>query len=327
MPDKKYKIAVIGPIPRDHITTYKGQEVDKYGCITHPIVVLSKLFGDEADIYPVTHIRKSDLEPISKIFSDLPGVKQDYIYTKHDGGDIINLRFIDQNERVKTMTGFMPPITSEDIKPLLDSDLFLFLPVTDFEIPLETLKSIKQHSNGITILDAHGPTKTMTVLGDRLLKLWIDRDNWLPYIDVLKMNLNEAKCCWFKTDCELEELEEDEPLPLEEIPNFARHCFKFGVKALYITLDVRGALVYFQDNGDLKEVLVPAVPVDIMNIVDSTGCGDTFAGGLAYSLLTNGDYVEAAKYANVMGAQCLQGVSFESFQPLTEVKKVIENTY
>ena len=35
--------------------------------------------------------------------------------------------------------------------------------------------------------------------GDRANRLWIERDAWLPYIDILKMNLEEAGCSWFPT--------------------------------------------------------------------------------------------------------------------------------
>ena len=59
--NKKYQIAILGPIPRDHITTYKGKVIEKYGCITHPVIVLSHLFGDEAHIIPVSHIREVDV--------------------------------------------------------------------------------------------------------------------------------------------------------------------------------------------------------------------------------------------------------------------------
>ena len=38
-----YNIAVIGPIPRDRITTYKGEVFEKYGCVTHPVIAISKL--------------------------------------------------------------------------------------------------------------------------------------------------------------------------------------------------------------------------------------------------------------------------------------------
>ena len=324
--NKKYKIAVIGPIPRDHIITYKGQEISKYGGISHPIFVLSKLFDQKAEIIPVTHIRKIDEPAIKKLLQDLPGVNMQHINSEQDQGDVIELRFLDQTERVKSMRAFMNPITIADVKNILDSDLFLFLPVSDFEVSLNTLKFIKEHTNSTIIFDAHGPTKIMTGLGDRLSKFWIDRDLWLPYIDILKMNRKETKYCWYKKRYSLEQLENEIQLDKNELPNLARHCFKFGVKALYITWDIHGCLVYTPDqNGEPQEHVVE--PVEVDNIIDSTGCGDAFAGGLAFGLLTTNDYIKAAQFGNALGAQCTQGTNHNGFKPYAETIKQIQQTY
>ena len=266
-----YQIAVIGPTPRDHITTFKNKVIEKYGCITYPVILLAKLFAGTARIYPVSHIRKPDEAAIKQLFRNLPGVDSTHISSTADRGDVIKLRFLDQNERVKTMSAFMNPIIPADIKHLTACDAFLFLPVTDFEIALETLQFIKENSQGLVIFDAHGQTKTVTSLGDRLFKFWVDRDRWLPYIDILKMNLREAKYCAFKHRYSLEELEDDEPISMDCLPEFAAYCFSKGVKAIYITMDSRGCLVYTQEDGKVKEQLVPAVTIN--NIIDSTGCG------------------------------------------------------
>ena len=37
------RIGLVGPIPKDTITTHRGEEIEKYGCITHPAIGLSKL--------------------------------------------------------------------------------------------------------------------------------------------------------------------------------------------------------------------------------------------------------------------------------------------
>ena len=41
--ESQYKIAVLGPIPYDHITTSTGREIEKYGCVTHPAIALARL--------------------------------------------------------------------------------------------------------------------------------------------------------------------------------------------------------------------------------------------------------------------------------------------
>lgn len=322
---KHFKIAVLGPIPRDHITTFRDEVIEKYGCIMHPAIALSILLGEEGTIYPVTHVRAKDVDAIKEILREYPNIDSTYITCNNDHGDVIQLRFIDQNKRLEKQTGFMDPIVPGDVKNLLDCDAFVFLPVTDFEISLATLKFIKKYSKGIILFDAHGPTNVMTVLGDRLMKFWVDRDQWLPYIDILKMNLEEAKCSFYHKRYSLSELENDYQLSRDELPNFARHCFSLGVKALYITLDAEGCLAYYPKNGALTENLIPAVKVS--EVVDTTGCGDSFAGGLIYGWLTTNDWIKAAQYGNVLGAQRTQGKTFKVFKPLAETQRMVEDNY
>ncbi|NNK79998.1 MAG: carbohydrate kinase family protein, partial [Flavobacteriales bacterium] len=182
-----YNIAVLGPIPKDHITTHHGEVIEKYGCAMHPTVALSKLLEGEGTVIPVSHVRKVDEQPIKKILEKHANIRLDHITSFRNQGAVINLEFKDQNNRIEKQTGFMNPIVPEDIKDLLHCDVFVCVPITDYEVPLQTLSYIKDNSDATIIFDAHGPTNTVTTSGDRHLKFWLDRDIWLPYIDVLKM--------------------------------------------------------------------------------------------------------------------------------------------
>jgi len=154
----------------------------------------------------------------------------------------------------------------------------------------------------------------------------VERDIWLPFIDVLKMNLEEANCSWFEKEYSMDELEGNEEIAEEKLPDFAAHCLSSGLKALYVTLDERGVMLYTMENGNLKEELVP--PVKVENVIDTTGCGDSFAGGLAFGLLKDkNDYILAAQYGNVLGAQRTQGKTFDVFKSLAETNQMIRETY
>ncbi|KPJ67238.1 MAG: carbohydrate kinase [Coxiella sp. DG_40] len=321
----KYKIAVLGPIPRDHITTFRGEIIKKYGGINHATIALARLLDKKSTIIPVAHVRKKDEQPIKKILKNYTNVDVHHIDSKVDQGDVIKLRFIDKNKRLEKQTGFMNPINPEDVENLMDCDAFIILPVTDFEISLETLKFIKTHSKGLVIFDAHGPTTIVTSSGDRLMKFWIDRDNWLSYIDILKLNLDEAKCSWFHKEYKPEKLEKGYQFDLANVPPFAQHCLDIGVKAVYLTLDERGCISYFKKNKQIKEQSTPAIKVE--NIVDTTGCGDAFAAGLAFGILTTGDYIKAAQYGNAVGAQRTQGKDFSVFKTFAETKQMIDKAY
>lgn len=323
---KPFKVAVLGPIPRDHITTHKGEVIEKYGCATHTAIGLSRLLDKRGTVWPVAHVRKQDLPGVLEVLAPYPNIKTAKVTDTADQGDIIQLTFVDQNNRLEKQTGFMNPIVAADLEGLLDADVFVCVPITDYEVPLDTLKYIKAHSRGLIIFDAHGPTNTVTTLGDRLIRFWIDRDMWLPYIDVLKMNLEESRCCWFEKEYTLDALQPFHEVGTDHLDALAEHVLRRGVKSLIVTLDAGGSAVFFLEKGKVCKEVVPSVPVS--DVVDTTGCGDSFAGGLGYGLLeTPADFVRAARYANALGAQRTQGRTFEVFKSLEETNAMIRKAY
>jgi len=319
------KIAILGPIPRDHIVTHNGDLIQKWGCVTHPVIALSIMAGEQIEIVPVCHVRKVDLDNVKEVFTGYKGINTKYITTKNDQGDIISLKFLDMNNRVERQTGFMDPIVPDDVKDLMDCDAFVFIPISDYEISLDTLKHIKKKSKGTIIFDAHGPTTACLFNGERHRKFWIDRDQWLPYIDVLKMNLEEAHASWFKKEYESSDYVVSPGLDREEMAKFASHCISLGVKCVYITADSTGCLAYYKEKGKIVEEMIPAVKVK--QVIDTTGCGDSFAGGVGFGLMENKtDYIKAGRYGNVLGALSTQGKTFDVFKPLDEVRKIMEKS-
>ncbi len=323
---KNIDVAVLGPIPKDNITTHRGQVHEKYGCAIYTAVALASIAGPKSKIHTVSHVRKIDEQPIKTLLADFDKIDSSYVRSKADQGDVINLTYIDQNKREETQIGFMNPILPRDIDGLLGCDAFVFVPITDFEVPLETLRFIKENSDALIVFDAHGPTNCCTKYGKRHHKFWIDRDRWLPHIDLLKMNLEEARCCWFDGELDLAELEASDELSREDLPKFAEHCLDHGIKALYVTLDEEGCAVYFKAaNGKMIEHIVPRVKVD--NVVDTTGCGDSFAGGLAYGYLRTEDYIKAAQYGNYAGARRCTSIELDVYGTLEETERQLKETY
>ncbi|MBS1950953.1 MAG: Carbohydrate kinase, PfkB family [Cytophagales bacterium] len=318
------RIAIVGPIPRDHIITYQGELIQKWGCVTHPVIALSVMAGNKMEVIPVSHLRKVDLDNVKEVFHGYSGINLSHLTIKNDQGDIISLKFVDVNNRLERQTGFMDPIVPDDFKKLLTCQVFVFIPISDYEIALDTLKFLKKKSKGIIVFDAHGPTTACLVNGERQRKFWIDRDLWLPYIDVLKMNLEEAQSSWFKKEYESSDFSISEEPDRDSLRAFADHCLNHGVKAVYITVDSRGCLVYFRQRKKTVEEMVPAIKVQ--QVIDTTGCGDSFAGGLGFGLLQKPtDYIGAAKYGNALGALRTQGKTFDVFKPLNETNLIIKN--
>ena len=217
----------------------------------------------------------------------------------------------------------MDPIVPNDFKKLLDCKAFVFIPISDYEISLETLMFLKKKSKGAVVFDAHGPTTACLINGERQRKFWIDRDQWLPYIDVLKMNLEEAQASWFKKEYESSDFNVSEEPDRKELRAFADHCLNKGVKCVYITVDSRGCLVYYRERKKTVEEMVPAIKVN--QLIDTTGCGDSFAGGVGFGLMHKPkDYIGAAKYGNALGALRTQGKTFDVFKTQKETDQIIK---
>jgi adenosine kinase len=284
------------------------------------------MVGNKIEIIPVSHLRQVDMDNVREVFQGYQGINLKHLTSKNDQGDIISLRFVDMNNRLERQTGFMDPILPDDVKGILECDVFVFIPISDYEISLETLQYLKANSKGIIVFDAHGPTTACLSTGERQRKFWIDRDQWLPYIDVLKMNLEEANASWFKKEYESRDFSESPEVDRDDLRAFATHCLDMGVKCVYITVDSRGCLVYFKERGKLREEMVPAVKV--ASVIDTTGCGDSFAGGIGFGLLQHPkDYISAAQYGNALGALRTQGKTFAVFKTLEETDKIIRETY
>ena len=83
-----FKVAVLGPVPRDHITTHEGGVVDRYGCGLNSVAALSALMGGRGDISLVTHVRQVDHGPILEILSRFPDADPSHVTCDRDMGDV-----------------------------------------------------------------------------------------------------------------------------------------------------------------------------------------------------------------------------------------------
>ena len=95
---------------------------------------------------------------------------------------------------------------------------------------------------------------------------------------------------------------------------------RYGARLAAATLGSDGVLAW---DGQ-KFHYAPAYRVQV---VDTTGAGDSFAAGLAFGYLAYRDYVVACQYGNAMGAQRCTGAELNVYLSREETERQILATY
>jgi sugar/nucleoside kinase (ribokinase family) len=96
----------------------------------------------------------------------------------------------------------------------------------------------------------------------------------------------------------------------------ARRLLALGPELVAITMGLEGSLIASAD----KMTHVPAFKI---KIVDSTGAGDAFMGGLSYALLQSWDHERVGVFANACAALCCTQVGARAMSNLEQVNQLI----
>ncbi|MGC1256107.1 MAG: carbohydrate kinase family protein, partial [Candidatus Acidiferrales bacterium] len=97
----------------------------------------------------------------------------------------------------------------------------------------------------------------------------------------------------------------------------ARQLLGLGPKIVALTLGADGCIIA----GSGKTARVPAFKVEV---VDTTGAGDAFMGGLSYGLLQGWDFERVGLFANACAALCCTKVGARAMAKRDEVMALIK---
>lgn len=312
------RIAVLGPMPKDVIVTNERLVHERHGGALYTSVALASLGEGIASVHPVTQVSPDEFDLLLAQVAPFDAIDTDAISAVPHAGTAIRLVYRDQNLREETQIGRMPPIDPDHLRGLRDCDAYVLVPVTDHEVPLDTVRALRGFRSGTVILDAHGATTGCAADGRRFRKMWTDRDAWLPHIHILKMNLEEARYA------AIESKSDGDPTS-DDLRHLAEVCLSGGAEALYVTLDAKGCVVFDRARGRLRERMVH--PIDPGRVVDTTGCGNSFAAGLALGHLLYGDHARAAELGNYAGARRCASRELAVYGTLAEAEARIAATY
>ena len=214
----------------------------------------------DADMNVIEEIKKEGIEV--KILPSTHSVCFENIYGEN------------QNERTQRVTAKADPFTVEGLQDINARIIHLGSLLAD-DFSLDVIKYLSQKA--LLSVDVQGFLRK--VENEKVLPVdWPEKRKALKYIHILKANEAEMEVL---TGC-------------TEPHEAALMIADWGVKEVLLTLGDKGSLIY--SKGQFHEI--PAYPA--LQIVDATGCGDTYMVGYLYMRNKGASYREAGCYAAAM---------------------------
>lgn len=179
-----------------------------------------------------------------------------------------------QNERTQRVLAKAAPFTVESLRDV-DARIFHLGTLLADDFSLDAIRYLS--TKGIVSVDAQGYLRE--VRGENVFAVdWPEKREALKYVDILKANEKEMETLTGSAD------------PREA----ARILASWGVKEVLLTLGSEGSLIY----ADGKFYEIPAYPAP--DVVDATGCGDTYMTGYLYKRNQGASIDEAGRFAAAM---------------------------
>lgn len=205
----------------------------------------------------------------------------------------------DMNDRQQRVLAKADPFTVENLNSI-NAKIFHLGTLLADDFSLDVIKDLS--ARGIVSVDVQGYLRK--VEGENVVAVDYElKREAMPYIDILKCNEKEMEVLTGVSD------------PREAALILA----DWGCKEVLLTLGDKGSLIY--TGGEFYEI--PAVPAT--EIVDTTGCGDTYMAGYLYMRCRGASYTEAGTFAAAMCTIKLEGKGPFSATP-HDVEALIEKT-
>jgi len=200
-----------------------------------------------------------------------------------------------QDQRTQRVLQKADPFSANQLLDI-NAGIFHLGPLLADDIPVEIISMLSQ--KGKVSLDVQGYLRK--VENEKVYSVdWPDKKKALQYVDILKANEPEMEALTGCTDAK----------------QAAIVLFEWGVKEIVITLGSRGSLIY--DGADFY--LIPAFK-PVTDVVDATGCGDTYMAGYLYQKIKGSGFQFAGEFAAAMAT-----LKIESSGPFTGTEHDVLN--
>lgn len=182
-----------------------------------------------------------------------------------------NIYAEDQDQRTQNVLAKSDPFTAEQLADM-EAKIFHLGPLLADDFSLDVIKSLA--GRGRISLDVQGYLRE--VRGQKVYPTgWPDKVEALQYIDIIKADVGELQALTGNAD----------------VKEGAKILAGWGPSEVVITNGSQGSIIY--SDGSFYDI--PAYPP--AEIVDATGCGDTYIAGYIYQRVKGASVEQAGHFA------------------------------
>ena len=261
-------IICIGHITKDKIVTPKAEIYMPGGSSFYFSYGINHLDNKNLSYRLLTSLAEEDMQAVHDMRA--AGIKVDVIPSRHTVY-FENIYEADQNVRHQRVRAKADPFTIESVKDVEARYIVLGSLLAD-DFPLEVIQYLS--TRGTLVVDAQGYLRE--VRGEKVYAIdWKEKREALKYIDILKVNEYEAEVL----------------TGTPHLHKAAEILASWGVKEVLLTQGSFGSTLL----ADGQFYDIPAY--EPLNVVDATGCGDTFVMGYVYKRAQGASVDEAGHFA------------------------------
>lgn len=266
---KRHELCCVGHITLDKVITPQ-QSVDMPGGTAFYFSEAIKRFED-VDYALLTAVGQKEMAVVEKLRRQ--GIHARVMPSRHSVC-FQNIYGENRDNRTQRVTAKADPFTVEYLRDM-DADIYHLGSLLADDFPVEAVKYLA--GKGKVSVDSQGYLRQ--VRDTQVFAVdWPDKREVLPYIHFLKANEHEMEVL----------------TGYDRIADAARQLYDWGVKEVLITLGSLGSVIY---DGQ-SFVRIPAYAP--REIVDATGCGDTYMTGYLYKRAKGAGIEEAGCFAAAM---------------------------
>ena len=277
------KFLVIGNITKDIIRTKNEKRYDFGGNASYGSITATKLECE-------THVLSRGNEELAELINTL---KSHGIDVELQRSEDITC-FVNDYTESERKQSVMSDAGKIDYKSFGNVDIISLGPVFN-EITLECLEKARNDCK-ILSLDAQGFVRSLK--GKEVMKrFWDEREEFLKYVDLLKVGRDEISSV---------SKEKDHEKVCEELRSL-------GVKIVELTLGENGSIIAGEE--------IHRIPAYKTTLIDKTGSGDVFATAFAIKYFESKNELESGFFASAAASFVVEDYGMKNIQSREKIEE------